>query len=182
MKLILLLLLSVSCYSKDSEVKSKFSKVFENFHSHSEVSIPDPISDKPVNTKLLILKDIKKNIIGYAREIKTSTGCNSECLPVIFTLYYSKDKSFLNLSSKPGLTKKNHVSFTSEDYFRLKSILIKNPKSFKNIKHPYELVDMVSGATKSDYIPDVVEKAAYTSLRVNTYNQQTLKYLSSLGQ
>ncbi len=176
MKALILLLFTSNLWSSDLQ---KFQKVFKKATLLEEIKISDPIMDKPTNTNLLVIKN-GDSIIGYAREIKTDTGCDSGCLPVIFTLYYSADKKFIELTSKPGLTKKNHARFTPMDYFNLKSILNRNPPSFSKIKHPYELVDMVSGATKKEYVPDVVAKAAYTSLRVNTYNQQTLKFLSRL--
>ncbi len=175
MKALLVFLISFNLWSDDLK---KFQKIFQSANKIEKIEIPDPISEKPTNTELILIKENKKNL-GYAREIKTDTGCNSGCLPVIFTLYYDSKKNFIDLTSKPGLTKKNHARFTSQDYLTLKGILFRNPENFSKITHPYEMVDMVSGATKKEYVPDVVEKAAYTSLRVNTYNQQTLKFLSS---
>lgn len=142
--------------------------------------ISDPISDNPINTEILVAKNSKNKVIGFIREVTTTTGCNSECLPVIFTLFYNQDKVLVKLKSKPGLTKKYHAKFTDKDYQKLDMILALNPDIFKKVNHPTEMVDAISGATKKEFEIDVVKNAAYTSLRVNLYNQQTLQELKKL--
>lgn len=141
------------------------------------INIDDPIGEFKTNTKLLEVYDKKGNRIGFIREVTTSTGCNDGCLPVIFTLYYTKNGKFKRLTSKEGLTKKNHEAFTEFDYIRLESILRENPKVFKQVVHPSNMVDSISRATLKTYEPHVIKKAAYSTLRVNLYNQHTLKLL-----
>jgi hypothetical protein len=55
-----------------------------------------------------------------------------------------------------------------------------NPKVFKKVNHPTEMVDAISGETKKDYKEHVVKNAAYSSLRVNLYHQQTKMFLKTL--
>lgn len=153
---------------------------FKHAASADTRTIPDPISDKPINTTVLIIKDSKNKILGYVREVTTTTGCDSACLPVIFTLIYNEKKMLIQLKSKPGLTKKFHARFTTKDYEKLDLILALNPEIFQKVSHPTQMVDAISGATKSEYVESVVKDAAYTSLRVNTYNQQTLAFLKTL--
>lgn len=159
-----------------------YKDTFKTASSLTTISIPDPISDEPINTSIIILKDKKHNIVGYVRDITTTTGCNSECLPVIFTLFYNDKKMLLKLKSKAGLTKKYHARFTSMDYQRLELILALNPKVFETVGHPTQMVDALSGATKAEYVDSVVKDAAYTSLRVNRYNQHTLNFLKNFEE
>ena len=144
------------------------------------IKIKDNISENPINDKILKVFNDSKEHIGFIRNIETTTGCNSACLPVVFTLFYDKDKSLKKLLSKPGLTKKYHAKFTDEDYEKLSLILALNPDSFLKVKHPTKMVDIISGATKIEYQNDVVKNAAYTSLRVNLYNQDTLNILKGI--
>jgi hypothetical protein len=155
-----------------------YTKVFPKISKIEAKPIPDPISDDPINVKILIAKNKAGKTLGYIREVTTSTGCNSACLPVIFTLFYDGKKNFKKLlSKKPGLTKINHLPFTDEDYFKLEGILLQNPKSFQKVMHPLEMVDAITSETKKEFVADVVKGAAYSSLRINLYNQQTLKEL-----
>ncbi len=160
--------------------KEFYQRVFKGVTLQEVLIVKDTISDNPINNKILKLYDNNKRLLGYVRNIDTTTGCDSACLPVVFTLFYSPTKSYIKLLSKPGLTKKNHAMFTREDYERLELILAMNPEIFSNVKHPTEMVDMITGATKSEYQSSVVKLAAYTSLRVNLYNQDTLKILNKL--
>ncbi len=156
-----------------------YTEIFPALASVLTKKINDPISEEAINTKIFIIKDRSEKILGYIREVATTTGCNSSCLPVIFTLFFSYDFSFLKLYSKPGLTKKGHRKFSASDYFKLDTIIIKNPEIYQNLSHPLEMVDALTGATKKEFKKDVVSFAAFTSLRVNTYFQQTQKWLKN---
>lgn len=159
---------------------SFYQRAFADALYIEEIKIKDNISENPINDKILKVFNDSKEHIGFIRNIETTTGCNSACLPVVFTLFYDKDKSLKKLLSKPGLTKKYHAKFTDKDYEKLSLILALNPDSFLKVKHPTEMVDIISGATKIEYQNDVVKNAAYTSLRVNLYNQDTLNILKGI--
>lgn len=178
--LVITLFFSVSTWA-DAKIDF-YKKVFPNLNSTKSHKVADPISDEPTNTELLEAFDAKKNLVGYIREVNTTTGCNSACLPVIFTLFYDKNVQFKKLLSRDGLTKKNHAPFTSEDYQKLELILLMNPKEFKKVGYPTEMVDGITGATLKEYDRVVVKEAAYSSLRVNTYNQQTMAEIKKLQQ
>lgn len=149
-------------------------KVFQKYEKVEKISIVDPISDEPVNTTLLKVL-IGNKVIGYVRNIATTTGCNSACLPVVYSSFYSKDGKFLQVLSQAGLTKLNHAPFTKEDYSKLEFILVMAPKKFDSIKHPKEMTDAISGATIKNFQDIVVQGAAYSTLRIHLYNQQTIK-------
>ena len=173
--------LNSAAFSKLSPEKIKFYKLnFLKAEKFKTIAIDDPIVDEPVNLTLIQVLDKDRNLLGFLREVSTSTGCDDGCLPVIFTLFYSKDGKLIYLKSQEGLTKKDHEEYQEKDYLDLQLILEKNPKSFKKIKHPSEMVDAITRATINKYKGDVVARSAYTTLRVNIYNQHTLKFLQKL--
>ena len=162
-----------------AEINAKYLKVFNKLTSIKEIAIPDPISDDPVNTKLIVVK-AGDGTLGYIREISTTTGCHSACLPILYRAFHGLDGSFLTLQSDEGLTKKNHAPFSPEDYLKLESLVVGQNEKFDKIKHPTEMTDALSGATLVNYQADVVREAAYTSLRVYLYAQQTKTFIKSL--
>jgi hypothetical protein len=157
-----------------------FKKVFPKAHNFKFISIDDSVDEAKTNNKLGQAFDKGDKILGYFRDIVTSTGCNSGCLPVVFTLFFDSKAKFIKLLSKEGLTKKDHAPFTADDYMRLELILLQNPDSFKMVGHPKDMVDALTSETLKSYQADVVAKAAYTSLRVNLYYQETLSHLKIL--
>lgn len=174
---LLFLILIPQAFSKEFKQELLYLKVFKSYKSFKEVVIPDTISEFKTNTKLLEAYDKSKVRIGFIREVTTSTGCNDGCLPVIFTLFYNQKGEFLRVLSREGLTKKDHEEFEDLDYLQLESILRKNPKVFKEVAHPTNMVDAITRATLKVYQPHIIARAAYTTLRVNLYNQQTLSFL-----
>ncbi len=180
MKRVLTIMIFLSALpSLGSDNTLLYKKVFKDYDRLVPVAIPDPISKKPINRTLLKVV-FKKKIIGFIREITTTTGCNSECLPLIYTSFYDKEGKFLKILSAPGLTKINHTPFTKEDYSQLDLIVTMEPQIFKNIAHPKQLTDALSGATLKKYDNTVISGAAYTTLRVHLYNLQTKKFIKSL--
>jgi hypothetical protein len=182
MKLLVTLFITSITFAANisKENLSYYRKVFPEANYQEAMNIPDPISDKPTNKTILKIFNKSKKPVGYVREIKTTTGCDSACLPVVFTLFYTPDKVLKKLQTRPGLTKKFHAPFTVKDYEKLDLVLLMNPPIFKKVNHPTEMVDALSGETKKEFVPHVVKQAAYTSLRVNLYHQQTWKFLKNL--
>lgn len=178
--LIVIFLSNILLVTQANSKTSFYKTVFPNLFKLERTQVPDPINYKPVNTTLLIVKDKSGSTLGYIREIKTNTGCNSACLPIVFTLFYDKHKKYLKIQSKPGLTKLNHDDFTPDDYFQLESILVRNPKVLKSVKHPFDMVDGITRATTKKFKGSVVPTAAFSTLRINTYNQHTLQFLAQL--
>lgn len=170
-------LISISAFSAAPIIK--FKKAFSNIVSTKVISVKDTISEAPINDKILIALDANKKILGFIREIVTTTGCNSACLPVIYTSYYTADGKFMRILSEKGLTKKNHAPFTESDYFKLEEIVLRAPENFQMITHPKQMTDALTGETLKQYENDVVKEAAYTSLRVHVYNQDTLKLIQN---
>ncbi len=177
---LLLFLISISSFAKIRKPEKLYKQIFKSYSSVVTHKVEDTISKEPVNTTILKVLDSNGAAVGYIREIATTTGCNSACLPILVTLFYGKDKKFLTLKSRAGLTKKNHAPFSELDYQSLELILIRNPSVFKSVVHPKMMVDALSGETLKDFKSVVVAEAAYTSLRLNLYNQETLKYLKDI--
>lgn len=182
MKRIFICILLISCntFAKPSDKNNPerlYKKILKEFDHAEKIKIKDTISENPINTEVLIAKNKKDQIIGYIREVITTTGCNSACLPINATFFYNAKKEFFTVQSRQGLTKKDHQNFTSEDYQNLDFIILQNPKEFLPIKHPKEMVDALSGETLKQYEGVVIKEAAYTSLRLNLYNQDTISQL-----
>lgn len=168
-------------FNLKSDQEKNYRKTFKNSYSTVILEVKDTISADPVNTAILKVIDKSGKTLGFVREIVTTTGCNSSCLPIFATLFYSKNKTFMTLKSRQGLTKKNHESFSELDYQKLELILVQNPKQFIKVRHPKEMVDAITSETLKVFSSVVVERAAYTTLRLNLYNQDTLKALKNIN-
>ena len=156
-----------------------YKKIFPDYTNVKEIKVEDPISDNPINT--IILKVYNNNkLIGFIREISTTTGCNSACLPVIYTAFYNESGHFLKILSRDGLTKIGHAPFNRDDDAKLELVLAMAPKEFGRIKHPKELTDAITGATIKGYQNIVVTGAAYSTLRIHLYNQLTIKQIKTI--
>ena len=155
---------------------AQISKHFPKLTDKAELLLEDKVSAEKNNTKIYALYNQKK-LIGFMRPISTTTGCNSACLPLNYETYYSLTGEYIGLFSESGLTKINHEPMTTEDLSRLDLILAMAPAEFSIIKHPKELTDAISGATFKRFEPLVVKGAAYSTLRIHLYNQETLLFL-----
>ena len=89
-----------------------YKKILKDYSSVKTHKVKDNISKDPINKEILEVFNSKNKRIGFVREIITTTGCNSACLPLIATLFYNTNKQFITLQSSVGLTKKNHVAIT----------------------------------------------------------------------
>lgn len=175
-----LFLFVFNLWAASEEDRTFYAKVISEFDRIEKKTISDPISDNPINTEILLLyKD--KDLQGFVREISTTTGCNSACLPLNYTTFYNPKGEFLGVRSREGLTKKNHAPMTEEDYNRLEMIVLLAPPEFSRVGHPKEMTDAISGETLKKYKNIVVPEAAYSTLRVHLYNQQTIKEIKKLN-
>jgi len=185
MKIISLLLILISFHllAKPSDRKNPerlYKKIFKTYASKLTHKTQDTISENPINTTVLEFKDKENRTVGFARELITTTGCNSACLPIKATLFYNAKKQFISVQSREGLTKKDHAAFSASDYQNLDLYLLQNPKVFRQVKNPKLMVDALTGETLKTYAPYVVKNAAYTTLRLNLYNQDTLSFLKRM--
>lgn len=177
MKVLIFLIFSILLLGAAPKNLDLYKKVFKSYSKTVVHKTKDRISEFKTNKTILEVLDTSGKRLGFIREVNTSTGCNDGCLPVIFTLFYDSKGNFLRLLSKEGLTKKDHEEFTDLDYLKLETILRKNPAEFKMVGHPSEMVDAITRATLKVYEPHVIAKAAYTTLRVSLYNQDTLNFI-----
>lgn len=177
MKIWILFFLSI--FSPFSFSEEFYKKVFPQFERKVKHKIEDSVSAEKNNIVIYSIYS-KNKLLGFARDINTTTGCNSACLPVVYTGFYNQDGTLLKIMSKVGLTKIGHAPFTEEDYLKLDFILSLAPKEFQHVSHPTDLTDAITGATKKEYQEIVVPGAAYSTLRIHLYNQETLKFLKAL--
>ncbi len=181
LKLIILTIFFCSLsYASEKELEKKawYQQVFPKYDALSSIVVKDTISDEPVNTTILKVEN-KGVLLGFIREISTTTGCNSACLPIIYTSFYNEKGELLQIKSQVGLTKIEHAAFTEEDKNKLDLILAMAPKEFDTITHPKELTDAISGETLKKYKHLVVPGAAYSTLRTHLYNQDTKKQIKA---
>jgi hypothetical protein len=180
--LFIAIIISINTYAKsnkleviDDKKKQYYADPFSHGFYYTEHKVKDPNDQENTVIKKIYGED--KKPIGFIRDIETTSGCDSACKPVIFSLAYYTDCTFKTLiAPKEGLTKTMHKEFTEKDFIKLISIIQKNPKEFASIKNPENLVDALSGQTLKEYQPIVVKDAAYSTLRVNMYNQHTIKF------
>ena len=177
--ILFILLVNVQAEIKPVSSKEFYLSVIKDFDRLEKLKIPDPISENPINTELLVAFQGKK-LKGYIRELSTTTGCDSACLPLNYTTFYNAKGEFIALRSREGLTKKNHAPMTPDDYSRLEMIVLLAPPEFSKVNHPKELTDAISGETLKKYQNIVVPEAAYSTLRVHLYNQQTIEEIKKL--
>jgi hypothetical protein len=170
---------STSSFGFSSSIQAQVDFFYKAKSKIEIVKIKDSISANPVNTELLKIIILGKNV-GYARSIATTTGCNSACLPLNYITFYDINGKFLKLVSKDGLTKIGHASFTTADYSNLEFILVMAPSEFSKVVHPKEMTDALSGATLKEYKASVVAGAAYSTLRIHLYNQNTINIIKTL--
>jgi len=155
-----------------------YRQVFKSATFKTEHSIPDPITEGNINASYLKIYDSAAQLLGYIREVSTTTGCNQICKPLDFTLTFTPNFEFKKLLLREPLTKLDHEDFSENDYAKLDAILIDNPKSFGQATNPLDLVDAVTRATKPAFTADVVPTAALTSFRIYQYEKQTIQHLS----
>lgn len=167
---LLIAFVSKLSYSKTNQ--NLYIKVFPSMDKQIEHIVVDSISEKPVNTKIIEIRG-KKSRLGYVREISTTTGCNSSCLPVIYTAFYDKAGQFIKVLSAEGLTKIYHAPFTEKDYSKLNLLVSFPASSIVSVDNPKDLTDALSGETFKKFKEFVVDGAAYTTLRVILYDIQT---------
>lgn len=172
------ILFAITIFSPLSFSEDFYKKVFPKYDHKVKHAIEDSVSAEKNNIVIYSLYS-KNKLLGFARDINTTTGCNSACLPVVYTGFYNQDGTLLKILSKDGLTKIGHAPFTDDDYLKLDFILSLAPQEFQHVSHPTDLTDAISGATKKEFQQIVVPGAAYSTLRIHLYNQETLKFLKS---
>lgn len=175
-----LLFASLFAFAKEDPY-SELRVVFPQVDKVEKLKISDEVSAEKNNVELLVLY-AKSKRIGFARKINTTTGCNSACLPIVYTAFFDKTGNYIKLVSPPGLTKIFHQPFSAEDYSKLDLLLAINPQVFKQVAYPKEMTDAISGETLKEYKESVVEGAAYSTLRINLYHQETIKHIQKYLQ
>ncbi len=156
--------------------KNVFSKAL---YQESITGIRDNFTGNKVNNTYIKISDKNKKLLGYIREIATSTGCNSECKPLIFTLVISTKLKFLKVMNREPLTKYGHMKLTAEDYLKLGTLLSHPPASYKTINDTQEIIDAITMETKKEFKGDVVPLAALSTYRIYQYLIQTIKFIKN---
>jgi len=108
---------------------------------------------------------------GYMGHISTPVCEGSKCYTIEINFYWDLIGRFIHFDtlSGKGLTKLDHIPFTSEDYRKLEAIL-RSPTSMLAVYSKEELVketrssaiDGITGATKVELKESVIEGAVYS--------------------
>ena len=142
------------------------------------IQIEDRVSKEKNNKTIdLVYKD--KELLGFARVINTTTGCNSACLPIKYKIFYDNKGNYKELIGD-GLTKINHTPLTEEDLAKLNLFIISPPSLLIGMENPLELTDALSGATLKKYEGSVIKGGAYSTLRIVTYHLKTQEHIKEI--
>ncbi len=178
--LIFFTLLSVA-YSKTSKIKISEIKytqqAFQNAFFESIKKIDTIDEEDGVNKHYKEIYNKKNKLIGYLREVSTTTGCNSLCKPLNFALALNENLKFRKIISKEPLSKLGHRNFTFDDDLKLDSLLKQPPGIYIKFKSTSDLVDAITMATKKEYKYYVVPTAALSSFRIYQYVKHTIDFL-----
>jgi hypothetical protein len=157
----------------------------------SPIFIPDSRHKAPNHYNKFIYFFGDSSVIDYFafRPIEVDTGCESQCLPVVFHLVYRKEgynsefKIYRILQEpKRPLTKVNHQTLSSEDLKLLFEIL--NSKVPDDLLKwgPSQTTDLKVtgfGQTWTFLKPFVVPGGAYTSYRIYEAGFSTVSFLNN---
>lgn len=146
--------------------------------------MPDAPQTKRLDNKFLLAALNKDSeTLGYLRMVRTTTGCQSGCAPVVFALMLDKSGAVQHVheSSAEPLLKIYHQRFTEEDKSRLVEIAKLTPQAIDEVPTPSDLANHQSWPPQTYTFakPWVVEGAAYTTSRVVEAAMQVQEYLST---
>jgi thiol-disulfide isomerase/thioredoxin len=107
-------------------------------------------------------------LLGYLRDFSgpVTTGYACPCHPLALTLAYDASIKLTTILSEAPLEKYGHVAMTAEDMARLIALAKAPPEKLSRATRTEDMVDAVTGATRSDMRDAVVESAALSTRRV----------------
>ncbi len=113
--------------------------------------------------------DDSNNIIGHLRDfmgpVTDEDDCS--CSPLSLTLTYNPDFSLRNILSVAPLQKYGHESLTENEHRQMVEIAKSPSPELISLRAPQDMIDGMSGATKSIYKDKVVDKAGYSTWRIS---------------
>jgi thiol-disulfide isomerase/thioredoxin len=137
-----------------------------------------PVEDQG-NETYVEARNARNMLLGYLRDfvgpISASPVC--PCSPLSLTLVFGPDLTFRTLISQAPLEKYGHEAMTPAETERLIQIVKAPAPQLMRAARVEDLVDAVSGATRSEYQRAVVTQAALTSRRVAGLARDTVRLI-----
>jgi thiol-disulfide isomerase/thioredoxin len=125
-------------------------------------------------------RDAKGTLLGYLRDfagpIAAVPTCG--CHPLSFTLALDPQLRLKTLLSEAPIEKYGHAPMTPEDMVRLVEIVRDPPAALMKTPRTEDVVDAVTGATRTEFHDMVVPHAALTTRRIAGIVQDTVRVLS----
>jgi hypothetical protein len=176
------LLLSLNSFAEFTKLndtqKSFYKNVFPKADLQSLEKIVDPILKNSNNLSYSKIYNKEKSLLGYVRNISTTTGCNTACLPLNFSLVFNSTAKFITVLVKEQLTKVNHIPLSKQEMEGLILFVTIPPIANNHLPRPTQIVDAITMATRKEYSKGVAKGAALTFYRVLSYKNQTQDFLT----
>jgi len=147
-----------------------YRRAFPKARSFQVKRVPEgavPFEDRG-NETFVEVYAAKNERIGYLRDFTgpVTTGPACPCHPLSLSLAFDASLHFLTLISEAPLEKYGHAPMTDEDIARLIGLAKDPPEVLLKTAKAEDLVDAVTGATRTEYREVVVAQAALTTRRV----------------
>jgi thiol-disulfide isomerase/thioredoxin len=127
------------------------------------------------NETYVEVRDESDTLVGYLRDfsgpLSATPAC--PCHPLSLTLAFDASLRFKTFISETPLEKYGHAPMTDEEMRRLVEIVRDPPPALLKAPRPEDMVDAVTGATRTEYKEMVVQRAALTTRRVAGLAQDT---------
>jgi thiol-disulfide isomerase/thioredoxin len=126
---------------------------------------------------------VNKDRIGYLRDFTgpVTTGPVCPCSPLSLTLAFDASLQFVTILSEAPLEKYGHAPMTADDMTRLIALAKKPPEALVKTAKAEDLVDAVTGATRTEFREVVVAQAALTTRRVASLVKDTARMIQGVG-
>ncbi len=125
-------------------------------------------------------RDAKGTLVGYLRDfegpITLTTSC--PCHELSLTLAFDPQLELKTIISEAPVEKYGHAPMTDEDMARLIEIVRDPPEALLKAPRPEDLVDAVTGATRTEYKEMVVHQAALTTRRLAGLAKDSARLIS----
>lgn len=173
---------AVSAPGAVSDAKARYySNALPEAHSFVAHAIPRNLlkAANKGNDTYIEARNDQGHIIAYFRDFigPVSTSASCACDPLNLTLVFNADRSFRDVIEVTPVHKWNNIPLTPQERALLIDIIKTPDSSLLEAASPDTLVDATSGATRKEYAPYVVEKAALVTQRLAKLAQDTQNIL-----
>ncbi len=158
-----------------------YRRAFPEARSFQVKRVPEdavPFEDRG-NETFVEVHGAKDERIGYLRDFTgpVTAGPACPCHPLSLTLAFDASLHFLTLISEAPLEKYGHAPMTADDMARLIALAKEPPESLLKTAKAEDLVDAVTGATRTEYREVVVTQAALTTRRVASLVKDSVRLI-----